>query len=165
MLAQTFARTYKGHESEPCCPIYTEPTVAGTQGNPRSTVQEVYDQLNSDIDKAIELLNGTERKHISHINYATALGLKARIALVMEDWNTAKAAAKEAITASQCTVLPVENFAGLNNSSAANVMWELKSFPPSQPSMQVSSHTWMLTDQDMPKAVHTRKSAKHFTTR
>ena len=33
MLAQTFARTYKGHESEPCCPIYTEPTVAGTQGN------------------------------------------------------------------------------------------------------------------------------------
>lgn len=123
MLAQTFARTYKGHESEPCCPIYTEPTVAGTQGNPRSTVQEVYDQLNSDIDKGIELLNGTERKHISHINYATALGLKARIALVMEDWNTAKAAAKEAITASQCTVLPVENFAGLNNSSAANVMW------------------------------------------
>ena len=51
------------------------------------------------------------------------MGLKARIALVMEDWNTAKAAAKEAITASQCTVLPVENFAGLNNSSAANVMW------------------------------------------
>ena len=45
MLAQSFARTYKGHESEPCCPIYTEPTVAGTQGKPRATVQEVNDQI------------------------------------------------------------------------------------------------------------------------
>ena len=54
MLAQSFARTYKGHESEPCCPIYTEPTVAGTQGKPRATVQEVYDQITADMDKAAQ---------------------------------------------------------------------------------------------------------------
>lgn len=125
MLAQSFARTYKGHESEPCCPIYTEPTVAGTQGQPRSTVQQVYDQILSDINTAIEMLNGTTRKHITHIDYATALGLKARIALVMEDWATAKESAKAAITASGCQVLPVASFAGLNNSAAANVMWEI----------------------------------------
>lgn len=126
MLAQSFARTYKGHESEPCCPIYTEPTVAGTQGQPRSTVQQVYDQILSDINTAIEMLNGTTRKHITHIDYATALGLKARIALVMEDWATAKESAKAAITASGCQVLPVASFAGLNNSAAANVMWGAK---------------------------------------
>lgn len=123
MLAQTFARTYKGHETEPCCPIYTEPTVAGTEGQPRATVQAVYDQITSDINKAVELLEGTKQKHVSHIGYAVALGLKARIALVMEDWTAAKTAAHAAITASGCEVLPVASFAGLNDASAKNVMW------------------------------------------
>lgn len=123
MLAQSFARTYKGHENEPCCPIYTEPTIAGTEGKERSTVQEVYTQITSDISKAIELLEGTTRKHISHINYAVALGMQARIALVMEDWNTAKTAAHAAITASKCSVIPIASFKGLNDISAKNVMW------------------------------------------
>lgn len=123
MLAQSFARTYKGHESDPCCPIYTEPTVAGTQGNPRSSVGDVYKQITSDINRAVELLNGTTRKHISHIDYATALGLQARIALVMEDWATAKTAAHTAITASGCRVLAPSQFAGVNSTQAANVMW------------------------------------------
>ena len=57
---------------------------------PRSTVQETYAQIMNDINKAVERLNGTTRKHISHIDYATALGLQARIALVMEDWATLK---------------------------------------------------------------------------
>lgn len=123
MLAQSFARTYKGHESEPCCPIYTEPTVAGTQGNPRSTVQQVYDQILSDMEMAVGKLKNTKQKHCSHISYAVALGLQARIALVMEDWNKAKSAAQEAITASGCSILPVEGFAGLNNVFVKNVMW------------------------------------------
>lgn len=123
MLAQTFARTYKGHESDPCCPVYTEPTVAGTEGQARASVEAVYTQITSDINKAVELLEGTKQKHISHISYAVALGLKARIALVMEDWTAAKTAAHAAITASGCEVLPVASFAGLNNASAKNVMW------------------------------------------
>ena len=52
----------------------------------------------NDINKAVERLNGTTRKHISHIDYATALGLQARIALVMEDWATAKKSSEEAIS-------------------------------------------------------------------
>ena len=124
MLAQNFARTYKGHESEPCCPIYTEPTVAGTQGNPRSTVQEVYDQITADMDKAIELLsNAADRKHATHIDLGVAYGLRARIALTMEDWQTAYDAAHSAITASGCTVLPVDEFRDLNDVTVANVMW------------------------------------------
>lgn len=123
MLAQSFARTYKGHESDPCCPIYTEPTVAGTAGKPRSTVQAVYEQIVADINKSTELLKGTTRQHVSHISYAVALGLKARIALVMEDWNTAKTAAEEAIKESGATILPVESFKGLNSAAYGNVMW------------------------------------------
>ena len=123
MLAQSFARTYKGHESEPCCPIYTEPTVAGTEGKPRSSVQDVYNQIVSDINKAVELLNGTSRKHISHIDYTVALGFQARIAQVMEDWNVAKKAAEDAISASKCTIAKVSEFKGLNSVNASNVMW------------------------------------------
>lgn len=123
MLAQTFARTYKGHETEACCPIYTEPTVAGTQGNPRASVQEVYTQITNDIDKAVELLNGTTRKHISHIDYSVALAIKARIAMVMENWAVAKKAAEDAIAASSAKIIPVASFKGVNNVNAGNVMW------------------------------------------
>ena len=123
MLAQSFASTYKGHESEPCCPIYTEPTTADTEGQPRSTVQQVYDLIVSDMNKALEYLEGTSRKHISHIGYDVALGLQARIALTMEDWATAKSAAEAAIAASGCKILPVESFMGTNDADADNVMW------------------------------------------
>ena len=69
------------------------------------------------------MLDGTTRQHISHIDYATAMGLKARIALVMEDWKAAKESAKAAIEASGCTVQPVSNFMGLNDVTSKNVMW------------------------------------------
>ena len=123
MLAQSFARTYKGHESEPCCPIYKEPTTADTEGQPRSTVQEVYNLIVSDMDKALEYLEGTSRKHISHIGYEVALGLRARIALTMEDWATASSSAQKAIAASGCEILPVKDFMGVNDADAENVMW------------------------------------------
>lgn len=123
MMAQSFARTYKGHESEPCGPIYTEPTTPETEGKPRSTVKEVYDQIVSDINKAVELLNGSTAKDKSHIGYDVALGIKARIALVMEDWNAAKEAAEKAIQVSGAEVDFVKNFTGLNTVKAKNVMW------------------------------------------
>ena len=124
MLAQCFARTYKGHESEKCVPIYTEPTIAGTQGNPRATVQEVYDQITADMDKAIELLsNASERKHATHIDLGVAYGLRARVALTMEEWQAAYDNAHNAIDASGCSVLSVDEFAGLNDVTADNVMW------------------------------------------
>src|SRR5690554_4263085 len=123
MLAQTFARTYKGHESDPGVPIYTEPTVAGSDGQPRATVQQVYDQITGDINKAVELLEGTSRQHVSHIGYEVALAIKARIALVMEDWDTALTAAEDAIQASNASIIPVADFSGLNDVTKRNVMW------------------------------------------
>ncbi len=123
MLSQWFARTLKGHESEKCVPIYTEPTTPQTKGQPRATNAEVYAQIDSDIKKAVELLKGTEQKNPSHISYAVALGIQARIALVENDWQTAKTAAKAAIEASGCSVLPAKSFTGMNNANAANVMW------------------------------------------
>ena len=97
MLSQWFARTLKGHESEPCVPLYTEPTSPKTTGQPRATNQQIYAQIDSDIKKAIELLKDTEQKNIAHMGYAVALGIQSRIALVENDWQTAKTAAKAAV--------------------------------------------------------------------
>ena len=90
MLAQYFARTYKGHESDPCVPIYKDPTTASTTGQPRATNEEVYAQMKADAAKAVEYLSMSQRtsleKDNSFITYPVALGLQARIALTMEDW-------------------------------------------------------------------------------
>ena len=129
MLSQYFARTLKGHENEPCVPIYTEPTLPETKGQPRATNAEVYAQIDKDIQKAVELLKGTEQKNVAHIGYAVALGIQARIALVENDWQTAKTAAKAAIAASGCKILPVSSFEGNNTAvdksgkRKENVMW------------------------------------------
>jgi hypothetical protein len=55
----------------------------------RSSVTVVYNQINSDLDSAIILLNGYNRANKSHLNISVAQGLKARVALTQQDWNTA----------------------------------------------------------------------------
>ena len=123
MLAQWFARTYKGHESDPCVPIYDGFTFNGSTGKPRSTVSQVYAQIDADIAQAIDLLNGTTQQEVHHIGYAVAQGLQARIALVKEDWETAYSAATRAINTSGKTVQNIDDFKGLNDATAGNVMW------------------------------------------
>ena len=123
MLAQTFARNYN-FSSDPCVPIYNEPTMTSTTGKARSSVAEVYAQIDSDIDHAIELLSKSKaQRHPSHMSYAVAQGLKSRICLVEEKWDAALAAAKEAIATSGCRILPVNQWMGTNSVDAANVMW------------------------------------------
>ena len=123
MLSQYFARTLVGHESDPCAPIYTEPTSPETKGQPRSTNAAVYAQIDADINEAVKLLEGTTRKDKSHIDYSVAQAIKARICMVENKWNEAATAAHAAITASGCTILPVSSFAGMNDVNASNVMW------------------------------------------
>ena len=123
MLAQIFARNYN-FSSDPCVPIYNEPTSTTTTGQPRSSVSEVYAQIDNDINKAIELLaKSPAQRHPSHMSYAVALGLKSRIALVEEKWSEALDAAQKAITASGKRIIPVSSFMGTNSVDASNVMW------------------------------------------
>ncbi|MBO4803404.1 MAG: RagB/SusD family nutrient uptake outer membrane protein [Muribaculaceae bacterium] len=123
MLAQWFARTYKGHESEPCVPLFTGYEFSYPTGQGRATVAQVYAQIDADIQQATTLLQGKTQLRKDHISYAVAMGLKARIALVKEDWSGASTAATNAINASGSTILEVSGFAGLNDTEAANVMW------------------------------------------
>lgn len=122
-LAMMFSRTYKGHENEPCVPLYTEPSVAGTPGKPRATVSEVYTQIRADIDKAVELLKDSHvQTHKTHIDYYVANGIKARICLTTNEWAEAVNAAKIARSnykIGQGTDLT----SGMNDVTLSNVMW------------------------------------------
>lgn len=92
-----YARSYIGHEDRLCIPIYTEPTVAGTEGKPRATNREVFAQAMSDIDQAISLIGDYKQQHPSHFDKYVANGLKARIALYMGDYQKAHDAAVIAV--------------------------------------------------------------------
>ncbi len=93
-----------------------------TEGQPRNTVEEVYEQVLEDLDVAITLLEGYSRPNKSHLNASVALGIKARVALTKQDWTTAAAAAADAreglslMTNSDYT-------AGFNNYSNREWMW------------------------------------------
>lgn len=124
MLVQNFARTYKGHEQDPGLPIYTEPTLPETEGQPCSTVAKVYEQIEADIDKAVELLKGTERIHISHIDYAVALGLQARIASDYGKMGQNENSSYDRYRGYQLTSKsPEDILKGMNDQSLSNVMW------------------------------------------
>lgn len=123
MLSQWFARTYVGHENDPCVPIYLEPSVAGTLGQPRSTVQEVYKVIESDLDEAIRRLKDSyTHTHISHLDYYSVNGIRARVALVTNDWETARDCAK--IARSKTSVGDASDILnGMNSTEPKNVMW------------------------------------------
>lgn len=137
MLAQWFARTYKGHENDPCVPIYTSYQSSLDKNKPRESVRSVFNQAVSDIDKAIKLLHNGP-KHNGFLRYINELsldymdyefitqqvayGIKARICQVMEDWEGAKQCAQEAQNG---TSIGTQNdlTSGFNSVKAKNVMW------------------------------------------
>lgn len=98
MLVQRFAKRYvKGTaNSDLGIPYRLVPT---TDAMARNTVAEVYENLNKDIDEAIALMDGTPLKvdNINHFNYASMCGLKARIALAMQEYAVAADYADKAI--------------------------------------------------------------------
>ncbi len=67
-------------------------------GQPRATVGQVYEQVIIDLNDAISLLGAYVRPNKSHMNIDVARGVKARVALTMQDWANAASLAAEART-------------------------------------------------------------------
>ena len=128
-LIQLYQQTYKGHEDAPGVPLYTGATVAGSEGSPRGTVQGVYTQINSDIEKAIDLLGSISNKvqtHVSHIDYYVANGIKARICLTQHDYAGAATAAAEALKKPSLKVATIAELGGNNSVKTADVLWGME---------------------------------------
>lgn len=107
MLIQSYQQTLVGHENLPGVPIYTEPTDASSKGKKRSSVVEVYQQIDSDLETALSMFkeSGIARKHISNLDYYSTSLLQARVALVENDWDKAVKAAQNAISTPDASLL------------------------------------------------------------
>ncbi|WP_461532461.1 RagB/SusD family nutrient uptake outer membrane protein [Sinomicrobium sp.] len=73
--------------------------VSDADDRPRSTNREVYDLIESDLVKAIELLAQGDRG-VYYANHTAALTLMARVQLYLENWENAIDYATQAISAS-----------------------------------------------------------------
>lgn len=122
-LIQVYQFTYNGHEEAAGVPLVTEKTTeAEANNNPRAAVKDVYAQIMSDLNTAIEYLTDS-RSAKSEINQQVAYGLRARVNLVMQNWSAAAADAEKA--AEGYTPLSKEAAAapGFNDVSASNWIW------------------------------------------
>lgn len=93
------------------------------EGQTRTSVEDVYTQINKDLDEAITLLAGYTRTGTaakSNINVNVAQGFKARVALTQQNW---AAAATAAVAARQGVALmdTTAYLAGFN--TVNNVEW------------------------------------------
>lgn len=95
-MVQLFGERYVGGAANNSLgvSIILEP---GTEAIPRNTVEEVYTQINADLDQAITLLNGYNRgADKSQFNINVAKGIKARVALTQQNYPVAITNAREA---------------------------------------------------------------------
>ncbi|MCA1757109.1 MAG: RagB/SusD family nutrient uptake outer membrane protein [Bacteroidales bacterium] len=124
-LMLLFQFTYLGHESDPGVPVYLEPT---TEGNPRSSVTEVYNRITTDLDDAIALMTANEsttRRHISDLTLDVVHGIRARVALEMGEWGLAESHA--ATARADYDLNNRDQFAaGFSSYSSAEWMWGLE---------------------------------------
>src|SRR5690606_14128349 len=95
-LVRQYQFTYAKDANAKAIPIYTEPTTPETEPKPLSTVQEVYNQVISDLTEAEKLLPGFERVVKNRLDIHVVYGLFARTYLTLENWDLAKTYAAKA---------------------------------------------------------------------
>jgi starch-binding outer membrane protein, SusD/RagB family len=118
-LINYYQQAYKGNETKPGVPIYTQDTIVGKA---RGTVQDVYNLIISDLTTAEGYLTGVTRANKSEIDVKVIQGLRARTALLMEDWATAANFANKARTG--FTLMTAAQYTATSAfSSAANPEW------------------------------------------
>lgn len=132
-LAQQYAQTYVGHENDACVPIRTEKNSSfadADKGVARSTVSEVYELITTDLDDAVVLLEasekaGVEREDKRYVSAAVAHGLRARVRMVMNDWDGARDDAQAAIDQFEGEPLSYTDAAkpGFKSAKEDNWMW------------------------------------------
>jgi len=125
-LIRFYQRTFIGHENDPGVPLYLTPTNSKTEGKGRGTVEDVYNQINTDLNEAIQLFTsaGLVQEHKSHADVYVAYGLKSRVALVQEKWNIAAESASKAKEKPGLTLMDSKALLdGFNSVANSEWMW------------------------------------------
>ncbi|MEA9411654.1 RagB/SusD family nutrient uptake outer membrane protein [Flavobacterium sp. PL02] len=120
-LVQLYGKRYVNGETNNQLGVPIILTV-GNENFPRSTVEEVYTQINKDLDQANILLVGYTRLNNSHLNLKVAQGLKARVALTQGEWAIAADYASKARLG--MNLMSVADYgAGFNDFNNKEWMW------------------------------------------
>jgi starch-binding outer membrane protein, SusD/RagB family len=124
-LIQLYGERYNAAampNNQPGVPLLLQNTL---DGQPRASVEEVYKQINLDLDAADPLLTGYVRSGSaakSNFNANVVKGIKARVALTQQNWD---AAATNAIAARAGFTLMsnADYLTGFNNINNSEWMW------------------------------------------
>lgn len=120
-LANYFGEEYE--PSEPVLPLYTD---TDSPNQPLSTTEEVYGQIVSDLETAIDYLDGFDRgAELFRINVPVAQGLLAYTYSAMGENEKAANLAKDVIDNGGFELLPLEEVTtdGFNNIQTSSWMW------------------------------------------
>lgn len=123
-LATYYQFNYQVDPQAKLVPVYTEPTTAETQGKSRSTVEDVYKLILSDLGQAERLLPAYNRPATTKykINIDVVHGLLARTYLNMGKWDLAAQQALEA--KKNYSYMPVDEYAnGFNDLKNSEWIW------------------------------------------
>ena len=94
-LAQLYQDTYVTSKNKLCVPILLSNGEVGAVDG-RATVEQVYTQIESDLTRAIELLDGWKRSTKTQVDQSVAQGILSRVYLVMHKWTKAAELARAA---------------------------------------------------------------------
>jgi SusD/RagB-like outer membrane lipoprotein len=121
-LIREFQLAYGKDPSLPGVPVYTLPdgNSDSARGNPRGTMQQTYDQINTDIAYAVQNI-GTSQLLPDQINQNVVWGMAARIALEQGKWADAETAAKNAIQGHQLDAVNYPN--NYNGLTSPEILW------------------------------------------
>lgn len=100
---------------------------------PRSTNQQVYEVIQSDLEKAIENL-AQKNRGVFYPNHVAALTLMARVQLYLENWSSAVSYATQALEATDVTLVSQSAYAANMYESVPNPesLFELKINPQTE---------------------------------
>ena len=102
----------------PCVPLIDKSKEGfDYANNPRATVKEIYDYVLADLDYAVEALKGAPRASKMYVDDHVALGLRARVYLLLGEWDKAYAdavAAAEGYTPASIEEVSKPSFYDIN---------------------------------------------------
>ena len=125
-LARFFQQTYAIAQDMPGMPIYTEPTTEATEGKPRGTLRQTYDQVLSDLTQAETLLDGFNRgDRINNFDQTVVQGVLAQVYQTMNNWPKAEEYAKKLLAIYPLTTNE-EFLSGFNDHTIPSWIWGMK---------------------------------------
>lgn len=126
-LARLFQQTYSIAQDMPGMPLYIEPTTEKTEGKPRGTLQQTYDQILKDLLAAEQLLEGFERSasYPNLIDQTVTQGILAEVYQVMNNWAKSEEYARKTLAVYPLTTAE-QYTAGFNDHQTSSWIWSIK---------------------------------------